>query len=137
MCVQLGDRSAGVWSQPLRIKERTTLLPEPHTHSCMETFIVSSSLCPASAVNSGGQKASCFPPQFSARHYGPVPVKQQLSCWLSCHVQFMLPHLCVFAVLYLPDFTSLNVDIQGCQGRAELMRKVPVLFLLVQVIISE
>lgn len=36
------------------------------------------------------------------------------------------------AVLYLPDFTSLNVGTQGCQGRAELIRKVPVLFLLVQ-----
>lgn len=41
------------------------------------------------------------------------------------------------AVLYLPDFTSLNVDVQSCQGRAELIRKVPVLFILVQAIISE
>lgn len=41
------------------------------------------------------------------------------------------------AVLYLPDFTSLKVDVRGCHGKARLMRKVPVLFLLVQVIISE
>lgn len=32
-------------------------------HSCVGTFAVCSSLCPASAVNSGG-KASCFPPHF-------------------------------------------------------------------------
>lgn len=52
MCVLLGDRNAGVWSRPLRIKETTMLLP----HSCLETFIVSSSLCPASAVNFEGKK---------------------------------------------------------------------------------
>lgn len=56
MCVLLGDRSAGVCSWPLRIKENHAASRASAPHSCVETFILSGSLCPASAVNLGGKK---------------------------------------------------------------------------------